>query len=47
MTTATAVPRMKALYDETLREQLKTQLELGNVMQVSASQEDCGEHGRR
>ena len=34
MTTATAVPRMKALYDETLREQLKTQLELGNVMQV-------------
>ena len=34
MTTATAVPRMKALYDETLRDQLKTQLELGNVMQV-------------
>ncbi|MFT5530630.1 MAG: large subunit ribosomal protein L5 [Candidatus Poriferisodalaceae bacterium] len=34
MSTVTAVPRMKALYDETLRDQLKTQLELPNVMQV-------------
>lgn len=27
-------PRMKLLYDSTLREQLQTELELGNVMQV-------------
>jgi len=34
MTTTTTVPRMKARYNETLRDQLKTELELGNVMQV-------------
>jgi large subunit ribosomal protein L5 len=28
------VPRLKARYDETLRDQLKSELELGNVMQV-------------
>jgi large subunit ribosomal protein L5 len=33
-TTTTTVPRMKARYNETLRDQLKSELELGNIMQV-------------
>ena len=33
-TTERTVPRLKARYDETLRAQLKDQLELGNIMQV-------------
>ena len=32
--TATAAPRLKQKYDETVRHSLKDQLELGNVMQV-------------
>ena len=34
MTTTMAEPRMKALYRETVRDQLQTQLGLANIMQV-------------
>lgn len=34
MSTTTAMPRLKAIYNESIRDQLKESLELGNVMQV-------------
>ena len=34
MTTATEIPRLKARYNDQIRDQLKADLELGNIMEV-------------